>query len=144
MADASLDFPGQSVLLARLGELKSLPNEGERQLYREALAIFRRSQRLVPVDKGFLKSSGVIEGPRNGEVLIGYGGPAASYALFVHEDLEARHKPGKSAKFLEIPLYESIPGLGRRLAALLKKVADGQSRSGSSAPDTQGAEQPEG
>jgi hypothetical protein len=36
----------------------------------------------------------------NGDVIVGY---AASYAVYVHENLEARHKEGKRAKFLEQP-----------------------------------------
>lgn len=35
-----------------------------------------------------------------GEVIVGY---TASYAVYVHEDLEARHKEGKQAKFLSEP-----------------------------------------
>lgn len=36
----------------------------------------------------------------NVAVLVGF---TASYAIFVHEDLTAAHKPGKQAKFLEAP-----------------------------------------
>jgi len=33
-------------------------------------------------------------------VVVGY---TANYAIFVHEDLKARHAPGKQAKYLEQP-----------------------------------------
>ena len=92
-------------------------------LYKEALDIFRKSQRIVPVDKGFLRVSGVVEsGP--GVAFIGYGGPAASYALYVNEDPEARHKDGKTYKFLEIPFTEALPGIQERIAPFLEKTAE--------------------
>lgn len=47
----------------------------------------------------------------NQTVLVGY---TQSYALKVHEDLEAHHKPGKKAKYLEAP--------ARRLARVLTKI----------------------
>lgn len=127
MAAFGLESFGASVMLARLERLRDdIPKEAARALYREAHAIFRASQRIVPVDKGFLRASGVLEGPTNGEVLIGYGGPAASYAIYVHEDPEARHKPGKSYKYLEKPLYAAIPGMEQRIADQLKRRAEEQ------------------
>ena len=39
----------------------------------------------------------------NGDVV---GGFAANYALTVHENIEARHKKGKKAKYLEDPFRE--------------------------------------
>ena len=121
---------GTSALLARLNNLmQEVPKELDKALYREALAIFRKSQRIVPVGPindptyrgipGTLRASGVVEGPTNHEVLIGYGGLAAHYAIYVHEDPNARHKPGKSYKFLEIPFMEALPGMDKRLADAL-------------------------
>ena len=41
------------------------------------------------------------EGPKKRQaVTVGF---TQTYALFVHEDLEARHEPGKTAKYLEGP-----------------------------------------
>jgi len=40
---------------------------------------------------------------RNASVIVGY---TANYALYVHEDMEARHAPGKQAKYLEQPARE--------------------------------------
>ncbi len=39
----------------------------------------------------------------NGDVIVGY---TAEYAVHVHENLEARHAPGKTAKFLHTPAME--------------------------------------
>lgn len=36
-------------------------------------------------------------------VSVGY---TQAYAVYVHEDLEAKHKPGKTAKYLETPLRQ--------------------------------------
>jgi hypothetical protein len=36
-------------------------------------------------------------------VMVGY---TQEYSIFVHENLEAKHKPGKQAKFLEQPARE--------------------------------------
>ncbi len=37
-------------------------------------------------------------------VVVGYG---TDYGIYVHENLNARHKPGKSAKFLTKPLHDN-------------------------------------
>jgi len=142
MAGTGFQMFGMSTMLARLEKMRDdLPKELDQALYKEAQAIFRRSQRLVPVDKGFLKGSGVVEGPTNHEVLIGYGGPAASYALYVHEDPEAKHKKGKTCKFLEIPLLESRPGMEDRLAAILDRAAAGKESKSAAPAEGQSAEQ---
>jgi hypothetical protein len=65
------------------------------------------SKKIVPVDDGFLKNSGKVEPPqitpRETSVEVTYGGAAAPYALFVHEDPDAQHAAGKTYKYLEIP-----------------------------------------
>jgi len=86
-------------------------------LLRAGLFLQRESQEIVPFDKGFLKASG---GARYGwpreegvgfdiAVAVGY---SANYALYVHENLTARHDPGKQAKFLEQPLREKMDRIG--------------------------------
>src|SRR6059036_477727 len=58
----------------------------------------------VPVDTGALRASGFVDGPdAAGTVTLGFGGPAAPYAVIVHEDLTVTHKVGQ-AKYLETPL----------------------------------------
>jgi hypothetical protein len=39
----------------------------------------------------------------NGSVIVGY---TQQYAIYVHENLQAAHKEGKTAKFLETPARE--------------------------------------
>lgn len=77
--------------------------------------VFNRSQELVPVKTGALKSSGYIatrqsRGRSVGEV--GYGkGNVPPYAVFVHENLDAQHAPPTQAKFLEQAVDEHAAGM---------------------------------
>lgn len=77
-----------------------------RAVYIVELNILNFSQRIVPVDKGVLRSTGDASIPTTRAGIIrgrvSYGGPAAPYAAKVHEDLHARHSDGQSAKFLEL------------------------------------------
>lgn len=104
--------------------LRDLGSEGPRlldeALYDEATDIFNKSQRLVPVATGVLRGSGTVVGPIRHEVLIGYGGAAKSYAVHVHENLEARHAAPTRAKFLEEPFTAALSGLDDRLARALR------------------------
>jgi len=94
---------------------------GKVSLLESADEILTFSGQIVPEDTGALKSSRFVDEPQTdhdeGRVTLelGYGGIAdtlnpktgemtSSYALKVHEDLVTPHKPGKSAKYLEIPL----------------------------------------
>ena len=77
-------------------------------LVKAALFIQRESQLIVPVDTGTLKNSAFTRKYQSVRgagtvVVVGY---TADYAIYVHEDLKARHKEGKSAKFLEKPIRE--------------------------------------
>lgn len=61
----------------------------------------------------------------NVSVAVGY---TASYALYVHENLEARHKPGKQAQYLVGParaLQHVIGGIVRTALAWGATLAQG-------------------
>jgi len=58
-----------------------------------------RPGRGVPVRKGVLRSTGRVEGPKNDEVTLSFGGAAAPYALEQHENLSLHHRVGE-ARFL--------------------------------------------
>lgn len=69
--------------------------------------ILEKSREYVPIRTKFLYNSGRVEvtGKRwDMSVYIRYEAP---YAVFVHEDLNARHAPGRTAKFLERAIYEN-------------------------------------
>jgi hypothetical protein len=109
----------------------------EKALYRRAEAVMTKAKRdHVPVDTGNLRASGHVEPPerkgRDVSVTMAFGGPAAPYALAVHEHL-SKHSPpswqhadvefspaGRGPKYLERPLFEAMPGMARAIAEDLR------------------------
>ena len=97
-------------------------------IYEEANVIFAKSQVLVPVDTGALRGSGgvsAIQGSGQGMYVdIFYGGPAAPYALYVHEIIGNYHKAPTQAKYLEQPFMESLAqiqnNISRRIMHILR------------------------
>lgn len=91
----------------------------ERGLMKAGLALQRMSQKVVPVDTGALKASAATRKEGEGfrtKVTVSYG---TDYGIYVHENLESRHAPGKIAKFLEKPARENAD----ELAAIIRKEA---------------------
>ena len=121
-----------------IGNIKELdhtiPLVAAAALYQEALVEQKESMKRTPVDTGALRDSHQTSSPRwkgqNLEVTIKVGGPAAGYAVIVHEDMEADHtKRGRKsgdvgvvgqAKFLESTILESAPFLLGRIAKRMK------------------------
>jgi hypothetical protein len=114
-------------------ELKRLREHGPqalaREMYREGEEIMTASKaRYVPVDTGTLRSTGHVQQPdirADGTITVRmvYGGPAAPYALAVHEipPERAQHPVGQW-KYLETPALEASKGLAQRVASRLKFV----------------------
>lgn len=126
MTAIEMDFDRLQRLLTQGGR-GAVQAMGQAILAEAALALLE-SKELVPVDTSALKQSGnlkplSVQGNAV-EVVIGYGGVAAPYAVEVHENLEARHKPGKSAKFLEIPVKRRMAGLGTRIVDSVQEALD--------------------
>ena len=98
-------------------------------LYAEAEGIMTQSKEIVPVDTSTLRQSGTVLLPevQDGKVTVtmGYGGNSEPYALIVHENLEAHHPRGGTAKYLEIPLKQAAGGMLNRIAADIKKAVKG-------------------
>lgn len=87
--------------------------------------LLQKSLAQVPRKSGTLASSGFIEitgssGAFTGTVGYARSGPAAQYAIIVHEDLEAYHTNGK-AKFLEDPVREYVTEYSRRAALVINE-----------------------
>lgn len=102
---------GVEKLVARMAASVIAAEKGAAQgIYKRGLSIFEKSQRIVPVEFGTLRSSGHVTQPRReggGWVVeIGYGGAAAGYAIYVHEITTNYHRPPTQAKFLEQPALE--------------------------------------
>lgn len=88
----------------------------QRGIDRAALFLLRESQAIVPVDTGALRASGRVATEGEGitrKALVVYG---TGYGVYVHEDLYARHAPGKSAKFLERPAREKVAEIKQIIA----------------------------
>lgn len=116
-----MEFKGADEIRARLAALASrVPKEVGAALYQEALIIGKESMERTPVEFGNLKASHVVGKPEHKgneiSVSIDVGGPAAPYAIYVHENEEANHPRGGRAKFLESAIHDAVPGLPERLA----------------------------
>lgn len=124
----SLDLSGDERLERLLVQAGSDAGRAVAQaLYEEAQLIFAESQRLVPVDTGSLRSSGNVTLPQPSagggvEVTIGYGGAAAPYAAFVHENLNARHNGAQQAKYLEVPVARAVPDMQQRISDRVERL----------------------
>lgn len=107
----------------------SWPKATAKFLYQEMEIEMAESKQIVPLDEGPLRASGSVEPPviTPTEVVVelGYGGPAAPYAIKQHEDPDLIHPNGREWKYLERPLMESAPHLpdriGRRLLNWLRE-----------------------
>jgi hypothetical protein len=106
-------------MLRTAGEGSS--KEAGQAIWEEANKIFAKSQVLVPVDTGALRGSGGVSAPQSDgkdlSVDIFYGGPAAPYALLVHEIQGNYHNPPTQAKYLEQPFMEALPDIQKNMAA---------------------------
>lgn len=101
-----------------------------RALHAESESVFLRSIELVPVDTGVLLESGELHDPEidghSVSVELSYGDEYTDhYAEKIHEDLSLAHKPGKTAKFLEVPFLEGAKGMGERVGARVAREIGG-------------------
>ncbi|MFF4454990.1 hypothetical protein [Streptomyces goshikiensis] len=77
------------------------------------------SRKRVPINEGTLERSGAVSDDEiSGTSAISYDTP---YAPRVHEDMSARHLPGRSAKFLESVLAETSGEVQALIAAEIRR-----------------------
>lgn len=128
--DLQLELEGAdrlAKLFVKVSELNKT-NALKEAMYAEAQTVLNESKKIVPVDQGTLKRSGEVEAPKVDatgiEIAITYGGAASEYALIVHEDMNARHKDGETAKYLEIPFRahqdKFVQNVARRVAQYIR------------------------
>jgi hypothetical protein len=100
---------------------KTKQKQLERGLKKAGLFLQRRAQQLCPVDTGLLKNSAAtrIEHPGTPKVSVSVGF-FTSYAIFVHENLDAHHPVGQ-AKFLTTPLRQEHKKLMQIITDEMKK-----------------------
>ena len=113
-SDFSMELFGLSELTAKLGQLRGQAREiAADEMYRGAQEILAASREIVPVETGALRDSGFADRPEtHGDLIaleVGYGGPTADYALYVHEGTSKM----AARKFLERPTLELYPGIVR-------------------------------
>jgi hypothetical protein len=99
---------GVNNILGNIKKYKNITARNTRNgLVKGGLFLQRESQMVVPVDLDILKPSADtrnVGGPGfTADVVVSY---TTEYAVYVHENLDARHKPGKRAKYLEGPARE--------------------------------------
>ena len=86
----------------------------------EANMIFAKAMILTPIDTGALRGSGGVSAPMNMPSGLGvdsfFGGPAAPYALYVHEIMYYKHNAPTQAKYLEQPFMERLPDIQKNMA----------------------------
>jgi len=81
-------------------------------VYKGALFLQRQVLPRIPIDTGTLRNSAFLDSnwdPTAPMVRVGYG---ADYAIYVHENLKARHPVGE-AKFLERALVDNAGEIRR-------------------------------
>ena len=128
-----LDLTGDEELVNALKAGKEhTPQAIAQAIWEEANMIFAKSQILVPVDTGVLRGSGGVSAPEGlgggrTYVDIFYGGPAAPYALYVHEILGNYHNPPTQAKYLEQPFMEALNTIQKNIAGRIIRIASARS-----------------
>lgn len=111
--------------LQRLARAEPLIREAAKTLFTEAELIMTEARKRTPVDTGALRASGLVEPPTVSAgkvgVTLGFGGPAAPYAVVQHERLDYHHTVGQ-AKFLEQPFAEAAPRVRRVMAQIARTI----------------------
>lgn len=127
MAAKVFDLVGEKKMAAKIQAIAiKTPIKAAAALFIEANIEATEVRRRIPVDTGALRASTEVSKPKveagvaiaDIEVIISVGGPGVTYAIPVHENLDAFHKVGQ-AKYLESVIMESAPFMTRRLAKRL-------------------------
>jgi hypothetical protein len=113
---------------------KRLTKDLRRAVNEVLTMIFNESQILVPVDTGALKASGKLilssPGSTRFDSTITYGSdgsdgrPPVTYAVEVHEDLQAHHTEPTQAKFLEVPADRYSSYLKKKIGMTVRAVME--------------------
>ncbi|WP_311609819.1 hypothetical protein [Streptomyces evansiae] len=85
--------------------------------------LLAESRKEVPIAEGTLERSGATSIDEANLVAdVTYDTP---YAARVHEDMSARHSPGRKAKFLEDPANREADAIGELIAAQVRRALRG-------------------
>lgn len=123
------DVKGEAEINRRiLNLIQALPDEIDKAMIAEADDILAAAKADTPYRDGPLRDSGKRHEPkREGfteSVEITFGTPDPYYAIYVHENLLARHEPpygtGGHAKFLETAVNNAKSGMSTRIGRRIK------------------------
>lgn len=81
--------------------------------------VFQLTQAVVPVDTGYLKSTGWMRFAGSGTTFTFTIGYSADYAIYVHERLDVFHPHGQ-AKYVEGPMREARGTVNQIIVTALK------------------------
>ncbi|MGW5304852.1 hypothetical protein ACWERF_13040 [Streptomyces griseoluteus] len=85
--------------------------------------VLERSRARVPIEEGTLERSGVASVDEGALTAgVSYDTP---YAVRVHEDMNARHDSGRTAKYLERPVDEEAGTVAEIIAAQVRRSLRG-------------------
>jgi len=117
----TIELSGTDTLLRKLA-VRGAPVASalSRAIYEEANEVFRESQLQVPYRTGALAGSGMVNLPTidsSGNILVEifYGGAAAPYALYVHEERDRNYRNGRKAKYLYDPMMRRVGIMGKNI-----------------------------
>lgn len=79
--------------------------------------VFRKSGQQVPHDRGTLQASGEVREQDNKQIISWN----TDYAARLHEHPEYRFQKGRKGKYLEDPLKELSPQMGKIIADVIKQ-----------------------
>ena len=118
---------------------QAYPSAAAQALYEEGERKMTAAKRITPVLTGTLRASGYVRRPerilgamfglvKNIVVTLGFGGASAPYAVYVHENLGAKHKAPTQAKFLEATMLQRRTGLTARLGRRIQELVRAATR----------------
>lgn len=120
-AGASVEFDVDDLMRLLTESPDDIIRAVSQEVHDIGLEAFDQSQEMVPWRTGTLKGSGSIEVTNDAAgvtVELSYGGPAAEYAIYVHE-IQNNYNYGKSWKYLEQPVSAKVPEIHRRVQTVL-------------------------
>lgn len=129
MGRVAIDLDGTSQLLRKLAVGGPIvAGHVSTAVFEEAWEIFRQSQQEVPYRYGFLAGSGRVDPPTmvNNQIVVQifYGGAAAPYALWVHENRDMNFRNGRKAKYLYDPVMQRLKVLDKNIAMRVENLLE--------------------
>lgn len=112
----TVSMEGTDRVVGRIDRMHRSARDGApRAMFRQAELTRTKAVRRTPLETGALRASSFVRVADRNAVEIVFGGPGAPYAIYVHENLNARHPVGQ-AKFLESAVQEDAAAFAEAIA----------------------------